>query len=153
MVKLIRTDSTNLDFHLLVKFLDKDLAQKNGDKNDFFQQFNQLDFIQNVVLLYVEDGAVACGAYKKLDHTTVEIKRMYTLPEARKKGYAQQILNELMQWATEEQYTNAVLETGQKMKEAIRLYKAFGFEIIPNYPPYEKEETSRCFRITLINGK
>ena len=39
MTTIKRTNSDNLDFQKLVVELDKDLAQKNGDTNDFFVQF------------------------------------------------------------------------------------------------------------------
>ena len=150
MVILKRTNSSDEDFVKLIQELDQNLAKKNGDKNEFFQQFNKVDLIHHVVIIYDDENAVACGAFKKLDENSVEIKRMYTKTEARKKGFAQQILTELIHWAKEEGYTDAVLETGEKMKEAIRLYKAYGFETIPNFPPYENENTSICFKKFII---
>ncbi|KXK17392.1 MAG: N-acetyltransferase GCN5 [Candidatus Parvibacillus calidus] len=46
MTTIKRTNSDNLDFQKLVVELDKDLAQKNGDTNDFFVQFNKIDQIK-----------------------------------------------------------------------------------------------------------
>lgn len=37
-----RTNSDNLDFQKLVVELDKDLANKNGNTNDFFAQYNRI---------------------------------------------------------------------------------------------------------------
>lgn len=141
-----RTNSENTDFLPLIKYLDQNLAEKNGDKNDFFKQFNKVDFINNVVVIYENETAVACGAFKQYDEKTIEIKRMFTCQEHRKKGYAKTILCELIKWAEEEKFEIAILETGKQMTEAISLYERFGFKTISNYPPYENEPTSICFK-------
>lgn len=40
MYTIKRTNSDNLDFQNLVAELDKDLAHKNGETNEFFAQYN-----------------------------------------------------------------------------------------------------------------
>jgi len=50
MIILNRTNSENRDFQYLVFELDNDLAKKNGEKNDFFAQYNKIDQI-NMLLL------------------------------------------------------------------------------------------------------
>ena len=146
MIITKRTTSDNIEFHKLIKDLDKDLAKKNGIKNDFFAQYNQIDFIQHVVLAYENNEVVGCGAYKQFDEETVEIKRMFVPIQHRRKGISRKILNELELWARNENYNFAVLETGEQMTEAIGLYQTNGYEVIPNYPPYENENTSICFK-------
>ena len=146
MISVKRTTSDDIDFQKLIKELDKDLAKKNGDKNDFFVQYNQIDVINHVVLAYEDEMAVGCGAYKQFDEETVEIKRMFVPIQHRRKGISRKILNELELWATNENYKFAVLETGEQMSEAIGLYQSNGYEVIPNYPPYENENTSICFK-------
>ena len=42
MTKIIRTDSDNKDFIELVKYLDADLAVKDGDQHSFYNQFNKI---------------------------------------------------------------------------------------------------------------
>jgi predicted GNAT family acetyltransferase len=98
MTTIKRTNSDNLDFQKLVVELDKDLAQKNGDTNDFFVQFNKIDQIKNVVVVYEIDQAVACGAMKEYDNNTMEIKRMFVPLEKRGKGFASKVLQELENW-------------------------------------------------------
>ena len=132
MIKAIRTDSTDYNFLKLIHQLDDNLAQKNGENNSFFKQFNHVDQINHVIIIYKNEIAGACGSFKIFNENTVEIKRMFTRPENRKQGLAQTILNELIKWAKEEKYTSAILETGIQMKDAIVLYERYGFEIIPN---------------------
>ncbi|MFZ4544833.1 MAG: GNAT family N-acetyltransferase [Saprospiraceae bacterium] len=145
MITLNRTNSDHKDFQALVFELDKDLAKKNGETNDFFAQFNKIDLIKYVIVAIIDNIPVGCGAMKEYNHTTIEIKRMYVPIEMRGKGVAVAILSELENWARELDYEKCVLETGDKMPEAIGLYKKSGYNIIPNYGQYEKIESSICF--------
>ncbi len=145
MLTLIRTNSENKNFQNLVLELDKDLAKKNGDTNDFFAQYNKTDLIKNVVVALNDYLPVGCGAMKEFDNSTMEIKRMYVTIEVRGKGVAVAVLNDLESWAKELGYKKCVLETGDKMLEAIGLYKKSGYKIIKNYGQYENIESSICF--------
>lgn len=140
-----RTNSDNLDFQKLVFELDKDLAIKNGETNDFFAQYNKIDLIKNVVVAYEADQPVGCGAMKEYEEGIMEIKRMFVPIEKRGKGIAGRILAELQVWAKELGYKKCVLETGEKMIEAIGLYKKSHFKIIPNYGQYTDIASSICF--------
>src|SRR5690606_11375930 len=142
---LKRTNSDNQDFQKLVFELDKDLASKNGATNSFFAQYNKIDLIRNVVVAYEAGAAAGCGAIKEYESGVMEVKRMFVLPEMRGKGIAGKILAELQVWAKELGYSKCVLETGDKMIEAIGLYKKNNFKIIPNYGPYVGIESSICF--------
>ena len=130
MLTLIRTNSENKNFQNLVLELDKDLAKKNGDTNDFFAQYNKTDLIKNVVVALNDYLPVGCGAMKEFDNSTMEIKRMYVTIEMRGKGVAVAVLNDLESWAKELGYKKCVLETVDKMLEAIGLYKKSGYKVI-----------------------
>lgn len=145
MTTLKRTNSENKDFQNLVLELDKDLAQKNGESNDFFARYNKIDHIKNVVVALNNNLPVGCGAMKEYDKSTMEIKRMYVSIEMRGKGVAVAVLKDLENWAKELGYEKCVLETGDKMPEAIGLYKKSGYKIIKNYGQYENVESSICF--------
>jgi putative acetyltransferase len=142
---LNRTNSENKDFQKLVLELDKDLANRNGETNDFFAQFNKIDLRNKAVVAYTDNLPVGCGAMKEYNNSTMEIKRMYVPFELRGKGVAVAVLNDLENWAKELGYEKCVLETGDKMPEAIGLYKKSGYKIIPNYGQYENVESSICF--------
>ncbi len=146
MPTLLRTDSRNHDFQLLVRLLDADLALRDGADHAYYAQFNKIDMIQHAVVAYLEQQAVGCGAFKPFAENSVEIKRMYVRPEWRGQGIAQQVLAELETWAREIGKTHCVLETGQKQPEAIRLYQHSGYERIPNYGQYIGIENSVCMQ-------
>ena len=97
-------------------------------------------------IIFENDEAVACGAIKELDSKSMEVKRMFTLPEKRGKGLASKILNELETWAKELGYEKTVLETGKRQTEAVALYNKSGYKVIPNYGQYIGVENSVCMK-------
>ena len=145
-MNIVRTSSTDQDFIALVKLLDQELAIVDGDDHAFYHQFNSIDLLKHTIVLYENNIPVGCGAIKKFDDTSVEVKRMYTLPETRGKGVATKVLLELEKWAKELNYKYTILETGKRLPDAIALYQKNGYEIIPNYGQYVGIENSVCFR-------
>jgi GNAT superfamily N-acetyltransferase len=146
MIILSRTDSSNRDFVELVKLLDAELAERDGEEHSFYSQFNKIATLKYVVIAYENDHPIGCGALKDYSSGTMEIKRMYLLPEKRGKGIATSVLSELEQWATELSCEKCILETGKRQPEAIQLYKKNGYSVIPNYSQYANKENSICFQ-------
>jgi GNAT superfamily N-acetyltransferase len=146
MVRLVRTDSNNPDFIALVKELDAYLKITDGDEHSFYNQFNAITSLQHAVVAYKNLQPFACGAFKAFNKNSVEIKRMYTLPNARGEGLASMVLNELENWALELNYNSTVLETGVRQTEAIQFYKKNLYTRIPNYGQYIGIKNSRCFK-------
>lgn len=144
-MKLIRTNSENLDFISLVKELDAYLKITDGDEHAFYNQFNGIDVLNHVVLYYINDVAVGCGAIKKFDDSTMEVKRMYVSPDQRNKGIAAKVLQELELWVKELGYSKCVLETGKRQVEAVYFYNKCNYTVIPNYGQYKEMENSICF--------
>ena len=145
LMKTLRTNSENPDFQKLVKQLDTYLAVMDGDEHGFYDQYNQIDSLKNCIVIFDNDKAVACGAIKVFDEKTMEVKRMYTLPEQRGKGLAFAILKELESWTKELGYEKTILETGKRQTEAVALYGKCGYQVIPNYGQYAGVENSVCF--------
>ena len=150
MITLKRTSSDDFDFRKLVVLLDQNLQEKDGDAHSFYAQFNKIDRIKEVVVAFIDDTAVGCGAFKVYDKTTVEIKRMFVKPDHRGHGIAQHILKELETWALESGYHACILETGKKQPEAIRLYQKAGYLSIPNYGQYANVENSVCMKKPIL---
>lgn len=146
MITILRTTPNNTDFIKLIQLLDKDIAIRDGDDHVFYAQFNKSDSIKHAVVIYKNQIAVGCGAFKFYDQAVAEIKRMYVDPVARGNGIATKILTELETWAKEESYTSCILETGHKFPEAIALYKKNGFIITQNYGQYLGVADSICFQ-------
>lgn len=148
-MKTLRTTSENADFQKLVKQLDAYLAIIDGEEHGFYDQYNKIDSLKNCIVIYDYDEAVACGAIKAFDKKSMEVKRMFTLPEKRGKGLASAILKELETWTKELGYEKTILETGKRQTEAVALYQKCDYKIIPNYGQYAGVENSVCFEKTL----
>jgi GNAT superfamily N-acetyltransferase len=144
-MKIIRTDAKNPDFIRLISELDAYLKVTDGEDHEFYNQFNGLDNIKNVVIAYKDKQAIGCGAFKKFDNETIEIKRMYVKFAHRGSGTAQAILNSLELWASEKDFKKCILETGDRQIEAIKFYKKAGYIRIPNYGQYAQMDNSNCF--------
>ena len=87
-------------------------------------------------LLLEEDGApVACGGLRTLDAAAGlgEIKRMYVVPGARRRGHARRLLGALEEAAREAGLTRLRLDTNAQQPEALELYAACGYAEIADY--------------------
>lgn len=144
MIKLLRTNSENTDFLNLVALLDIDLKLTNGAEQDFFEQYNKVDKIKNVVVAYSGHEPVGCGAFKKYNEFTVEIKRMFIKTEFRGQGISFLILSDLENWAIQNNYRESILETGKRQFAAIALYGKAGYSVTPNYGQYINIASSIC---------
>ena len=143
---LKRTTADNEDFQVLVKELDHELWVELKEDQATYDQFNTVANIPTVVIAYNNDEPVACGCFKKFDEQTVEIKRMFVRKNHRGRGISKKILAELEEWATEQNYSYAVLETSIHFKAACNLYTSRYYEIISNYGPYADLPESVCMR-------
>lgn len=144
-LKIRRTTSADPDFVRLADQLSAMLAKLNGEADEFYTRFSQLDSIPYVAIAEIDGLAVGCGGIRKKDASRIEVKRMFTDPGFRGKGVAVAILAELESWARELGYSSTILETMGKLESANALYRKTGYEVIPNYPPYEDSAESVCF--------
>lgn len=148
-IELLRTTSENADFRRMVNALDEDLVLRNGETQKLYHQYNKIDHINHAVVVYAGNQPIGCGCFKRFDDVTVEVKRMFILPEMRGKQLAGQLLQQLETWAIEEGFTTAILETGVRQVEAIRLYTRSGYHLTENYGQYIGMEDSICYRKVL----
>ena len=89
--------------------------------------------------------AIGCGAVRRIDESTAEIKRMYVIPSERSSGVGRQIVASLEREARALGADQLVLETGTRQAAAIALYERLGFERIPPYGEYvASAATSIC---------
>lgn len=146
MITVQRTNSENKDFINLVQSLNAYLKLVDGSDHEFYNQYNNINVLKHVVLVYFKGLALGCGAFKKYNKNTVEIKRMYTNPDYRSLGIATHALLELENWAKEEGYNTCILETGKRQVEAVSFYKKRNYSIIPNYGQYSNITNSLCFK-------
>ncbi len=148
-----RTNSNDADFNNLIRQLDYELWTIMNEVQATYDQYNKVPDLPTVVLVYDNNKVVGCGCFKKFDDTTVEIKRMFVVPESRGNNVATTVLAELEKWAMELSYTNAVLETGKRMTPANRLYQKNGYSITENYGQYIGLPESVCMKKELSKSQ
>ena len=91
-------------------------------------------------LLEDADGNLlgTCGLYP-LDGETIELRKMYFAKKLRGRGYGKKLLERMIETARALGFKQIHLETHSALKEAIALYKKYGFK-----PTAEEKLTPRC---------
>ncbi|HZD72181.1 MAG TPA: GNAT family N-acetyltransferase [Actinomycetes bacterium] len=131
----------------LIERLDAELTERypNPEDNHFELTDEQVGEGRGVFLVArVAGRPVGCGALRRLDGVTGEIKRMYVAPLARRAGVGRRLLAELERHARRLGLHRLVLETGERQPEAIRLYERAGFLRIPAFGEYVESPASVC---------
>ncbi len=130
----------------LVAALLADLEERYGGPDPDTPAASDFHPPSGVFLIAWCDGeAVACGGVRGFADGIGEIKRMYTVPAARRRGIARAVLTELEARAGALGHRRLQLETGTEQPEAIALYESLGYELITSYGQYADYPSSRCF--------
>lgn len=90
-----------------------------------------------------EGEIVGTAAYYPIErgNNAVEIRKMYILPKARKKGLGKFLLQELESKIVSRGFDEIWIETASVLKEAVKMYENSG------YQPTIGVETQRCDRV------
>ena len=151
-MKVIRTNSNDLNFQQLVKKLDENLEGYYKEEQSFYDELNEIEKIEQVVVVYNEqEKAVGCGGFKQFSNNEAEIKRMFVSEESRGKGIATIVLKELEKWSSELKFEKCILETLKQKEYAIKFYQKHHYKVIPNYGAYSKAQNSVCFAKKLVS--
>ncbi len=98
------------------------------------------------LVAYLDNTAVGCGAVRRFDAVTAELKRMYVEPSVRGRGIGRALVEALEREARLLGVTKVVLETGTRLTPAIKLYEGMGYVRIPLFGEYlASPDTSLCF--------
>lgn len=103
------------------------------------------------VLGYQGGAAVACGGWRRHDPGPefaagdAELKRMYVVATARRRGLARLVLADLERRAAAAGVRRLVLETGTAQPEAIGLYLSSGYTPIPLFGLHRDAPAARCY--------
>jgi DNA-binding MarR family transcriptional regulator/GNAT superfamily N-acetyltransferase len=94
------------------------------------------------VIARLRGKAIGCGALKRVDATTGEIKRVWTAPSARGLGVARRMLRELEATARAMRLTFLRLDTNKALKEAHALYRKEGYRDVA---PFNDNPYAHCW--------
>lgn len=86
-----------------------------------------------MILAKQNNSVVGCIAFRKLETTIGEIKRMYVKPGFRQQHIGQKLLSLILKNAEELGYQTVRLDTLTRMESAVNLYRGFKFYEISSY--------------------
>lgn len=127
----------------LVRELDADLTARYPDEP--CTGGAHIDPAIRFLLAEADGHPIGCCAIQPCSDGAAELKRMYVIPEARGRGAATRLLAEAERTAAALGHPRIRLETAVHQPEAIALYTRAGYTPIPNYPPYQHKQLSRCY--------
>jgi GNAT superfamily N-acetyltransferase len=85
------------------------------------------------VVVFEDGKPVAGGGVKRFADGVAEIKRMYVVPAARRRGHARRLLEGLEAAARELGYRVVRLDTGARQPGARALFESAGFHAVADY--------------------
>lgn len=146
--------ATNADSEQ-IKFVVFTVLKEYGLKHDSNSTDKDLDSIEESYFLNngffgvveIENLIVATVGLHKVNENTCELRKMYSLPSQRGKGLGKSIIEFALSKAKELGYTRVILETASPLKEAIGLYKKYGFKEF--YPEHLSTRCDQAFEIYL----
>lgn len=145
MLELRFVDADNKDFHDLAAKLDEYYFSLVGEVQNRYAPYNLPHLFQCRIVAYADGKPAGCGAWKKIDETTFEVKRIYIAPEFRRRGIAGAIISALEQDAVKQGFARAILETAPMTGDSAALYRKLGYHEIPYYGSPAGAENCRCF--------
>jgi GNAT superfamily N-acetyltransferase len=151
-LRIERVPITHPDAQALIEAVQAEYVVRYGGQDE--SPIDPADFedpLGQFFVAYLDGAPVATGAWRRSSvralgaDVTAEVKRMYVVPTAQRRGLARRMLAHLEATAAEAGIEAMVLETGMKQPEAIALYESSGYEAIPGFGYYCGSELSRCF--------
>ncbi|MBN1174102.1 MAG: GNAT family N-acetyltransferase [Micromonosporaceae bacterium] len=105
------------------------------------------------IVAYLDNEPVGCGGLRKAESPAPtdagEIKRMFVVEHARRRGLARRILAALEEAARGYGYSQVVLDTGSKQDAAHCLYESAGYHRIPGFTIYRDRPGNRAYAKSL----
>lgn len=142
-------DAENADFLALVQQLDEYYFEVVGEVHRRYAKYNDPHLLDAHMVAYQDGKAAGCGAWKKKDDQTAEIKRIFVSKDFRRQGVASALIGALEQDAAAHGYTRAILETARTTDDSAALYHKLGYQEIAYYGSPAGAENCRCFEKAL----
>ena len=146
-LEFVWTDGENEDFRHFYLITEQYYSRIVGGEENrkAFIPYNLSSAVEDVLLVYDRDRAVACAGLKRYSGSDAEVKRVWVEPEYRNRHIASQMMARIEEKAKEKGYSRTILQTREIMRDAVGLYTGLGYRLIGNYPPYDQLEGAICF--------
>ena len=80
-----------------------------------------------IFLVKKDSKPVGCAAFRRLDETVCEMKRVYIQPSARGRNLGKMLVDRVLQEAVISGYKKICLDVLPEFKTALKLYRSYGF--------------------------
>lgn len=144
-MKISFVPASSPDFRMLAAKLDEYYFELVGDIQNRYAEVNRPENMTALAVAYENDTPIACGAWKRIDATTAELKRLYVLPQFRRKGVARSLIASLEADAAAAGIRRMILETAVDTADSHRLYLSAGYRIMDYYGSPAGAENCLCF--------
>ena len=138
-------DAENADLLMLAAKLDEYYFEIVGEVHKRYAKYNDPYLFGCRAVVYIDGKPVGCGCWKRVDGRSVEVKRIYVLPEYRRQGVASAVIGAVERDAAQHGYTHAILETARTTGDSAALYLKLGYREMPYYGSPAGADNCRCF--------
>jgi GNAT superfamily N-acetyltransferase len=156
-VEIRTVDYGSVDAASLIEAANIDLATRYraqladlGGPNTIGLQNEPSKFVSpqgSFFVAFLNRRPVGCGGWVSYGTSgeVAELKKLYIIPEARKRGIARRLLAACESSAREHGRLRMILEAGTGQPEALALYESYGYKIIENYGYFRDIPECRCY--------
>ena len=138
-------DAENADLLMLAAKLDEYYFEIVGEVHKRYAKYNDPHLFSCRAVVYIDGKPAGCGCWKRIDERSVEVKRIYVLPEYRRQGVASVVIGAVERDAAQHGYTHAILETARTTADSAALYLKLGYRVMPYYGSPAGADNCLCF--------
>ena len=144
ILQVLEADINTDESLSLLKELSGSLNHITGNSGESSFSIDDMEDEKSIfVIARSGSKAAGCGAIRRIDDSTGELKRMYAKEQGL--GVGTSILNFLENKALEFGYSRLICETRKINVGACSFYVRNGFHVIPNYGKYQGRDEAVCF--------
>lgn len=133
------------DFRTLAALLDEYYFTLVGDIQLKYAEPNRPENMNALAVVYEGETPIACGAWKAVDSETAEIKRIFVLPQFRRRGVAGALIRALEENVAATGRRKLILETAVDTSGSHALYFSLGYQLRDYYGSPAGAENCLCF--------
>lgn len=149
--KIKKVTNKNINCLTLCKKLDDYLnefvAEQRAPNASCLRSLNRFP---NVYILYIDSTVAGYLASSDINNGIIEIDQIYVSDDFRNHGIATKLLENLEQIAKSLGANMLILDTYERLPNAIKLYKKLGFQIVPQFEHLKDSPYSICMQKNLI---
>lgn len=106
----------------------------------------ELETYKNVYVMYFAEKPVGCIAFSNVIKENIEIGIVYVREKYRNQGIATEIFEKVLESSIKKGADSLTLDTYERLEDAVRLYKKWGFQVVPKFENLKDSPYSICMK-------